>query len=667
MLFTAASNSEDFGPALTDSLPGSKLATFQSGALLSIILNKDANGFPSWWRTSLPPNLHDTPTPVYLPHHNTPLSLSHFSHEWERPPGVSLWVLRTVRSGYTVQFGRNPPCFVRVHLTVVSSASKASVLQQELSSLLLKGSNRGSTSVGPETRLFQQLLPFAKEGRWSMTHSGPVSSEPLPLHREVQDVDIEDYYVPDSSGRLVCHCRPEGCLFSNSGRLAVQEVPSVCFRRKCLPLKILLPGLGPEDVHKVHACCSSPFRAPPLGLQGIRVLHYLDDWLILAHSRELVSYHIRALGLRTNTKKSVLTPSRQTVFLGVHLYSVQMQASLAPARIFSFNACMARFKLGHHVSVSTCHRLLGLLAAASPVLPLRLLHMRPFLWWMRLLRIRSTGPATRLIREPHSCFHTLLIWRDPTLWNQNRCDSPLPHFYDGRINDRLGRSLQSQTGARFLSVFLALIHFLPLLRRNVKVRTDNMVVVSHINRQGGSRSRILNRLACRLFLWSQDKFLSLRAVRIPGVLNLAGHFLPGEWMLNRQTIAQIWDLFGVVEVELFASQESSQCSLWFSLNSPAPLGIDAFAHPWPNVRLYVFPQVKLIPAALCRVKESGVRLLLVAPFWPSQMWFSALIPLLYRPPWEIPIRQDLLSQLQGKIWHPRPEIWKLWVWPIQGH
>ncbi len=26
---------------------------------------------------------------------------------------------------------------------------------------------------------------------------------------------------------------------------------------------------------------------------------------------------------------------------------------------------------------------------------------------------------------------------------------------------------------------------------------------------------------------------------------------------------------------------------------------------------------------------------------------------------------DLLSQLQGRIWHPQPEIWKLWVLPIQ--
>ncbi len=142
---------------------------------------------------------------------------------------------------------------------------------------------------------------------------------------------------------------------------------------------------------------------------------------------------------------------------------------------------------------------------------------------------------------------------------------------------------------------------------------------------------------------------------------------PGEWMLNRQTVAQIWDLFGKAEVDLFASQESSQCPLWFSLSSSATLGIDAFAHPWPNMRLYAFPPVKLIPAVLCRVKVSGVCLLLIAPFWPSQTWFSELIPLLYWPPCEIPIRRDLLSQLQGRIWHPQPEIWKLWVWPIQGH
>ncbi len=86
---------------------------------------------------------------------------------------------------------------------------------------------------------------------------------------------------------------------------------------------------------------------------------------------------------------------------------------LAPARISNFTACLARFRLGHHVSVGTCRRLLGLMAAASPVLPPGLLHMRPFLWWMKELRLHPTVPATCLVRVSRSCSRPLLPWRDP--------------------------------------------------------------------------------------------------------------------------------------------------------------------------------------------------------------------------------------------------------------
>ncbi len=101
-----------------------------------------------------------------------------------------------------------------------------------------------------------------------------------------------------------------------------------------------------------------------------------------------------------------------------------------------------------------------------------------------------------------------------------------------------------------------------------------------------------------------------------------------------------------------------------------PSGRFTVAHPGQACA----PSSPLVPgqvpffegSSLCRVKVSSARLLLIAPFWPSQTWFSELTPLLYRPPWEIPIRWDLLSQLQGRIWHPQPELWKLGVWPIQG-
>ncbi len=184
------------------------------------------------------------------------------------------------------------------------------------------------------------------------------------------------------------------------------------YQYKVLPFGL---ALAPRTFTKCMDAALAPLR-----LQGIRVLNNLDDWLILAHSREPVSRHrdiilghIHSLGLRMNAKKSVLLPSQRTVFLGVRLDSVQMQARLAPARTPDLTACLARFKLGHHVSVGTCRRLLGLMAAASPVLPLGLLHMRPFLWWMKELRLHPTVPATRLIRVSRSCCRPLLMWRDP--------------------------------------------------------------------------------------------------------------------------------------------------------------------------------------------------------------------------------------------------------------
>ncbi len=189
------------------------------------------------------------------------------------------------------------------------------------------------------------------------------------------------------------------------------------FGEKAYQYKVLPFGLALAQ--RTFTKCMDAALAP-LRLQGIRVLNYLDDWLILAQSRELVSRHrdiilchIHSLGLRMNAKKSVLFPSQRTVFLGVHLDSVQMQARLAPVRISNFTACLARFKLDYHVSVSTCRRLLGLMAAASHVLPLGLLHMRPFLWWMKKLRLLPTIPATRLIRVSRSCSRPLLQWRDP--------------------------------------------------------------------------------------------------------------------------------------------------------------------------------------------------------------------------------------------------------------
>ncbi len=76
-------------------------------------------------------------------------------------------------------------------------------------------SNRGSTAVGPRTRVLQPLLPCSKERRRPEAHSGSAASEFFPLQREVQDADDENHHVSDPRRGLVCHYRPRMRIFTS--------------------------------------------------------------------------------------------------------------------------------------------------------------------------------------------------------------------------------------------------------------------------------------------------------------------------------------------------------------------------------------------------------------------------------------------------------------------
>jgi hypothetical protein len=365
-----------------------------------------------------------------------------------------------------------------------------------------------------------------------------------------------------------------------------------------------------------------------------------------------------------------------------------MQARMSPARIESILTEVGRVREGQSLTVKQFQRLLGLMAAASNVIPIGLLYMRPLQWWLRTKGFSPRGNPLRMIKVTRRCLRALDMWRQPWFLSQGlvlgapcrrvalATDASLTGWgavMSGRPAHGLwrGRRLAWHINRlEMLAVFRALKHFLPDLRgHHVLVRTDNTSVVSYINHQGGLRSRPLCRLAHQILVWAQGKLLSLRAVYIPGRLNVGADtlsrqgLLSGEWMLHTEVVEQIWRVFGQAQVDLFATQETAQCPLWYSLRHPAPLGLDAMVQAWPRLRLYAFPPIALLPGVLERVRRDGHRLLLVAPFWPGRVWFSDLIFLLDGSPWEIPVRRDLLSQAGGTLVHPCPELWKLWCGP----
>ncbi len=105
----------------------------------------------------------------------------------------------------------------------------------------------------------------------------------------------------------------------------------------------------------------------------------------------------------------------------------------------------------------------------------------------------------------------------------------------------------------------------------------------------------------------------------------------GEWRLHPESVRMIWTRYGRAEVDLFTTSKNAHCPLFFSL-SHSPLKGDALTSHWPAARLYAFPPINILPLVLCKIREEGASVILIAPNWPDQPWFPDLTELLVALP-----------------------------------
>ncbi len=123
---------------------------------------------------------------------------------------------------------------------------------------------------------------------------------------------------------------------------------------------------------------------------GIRILNYLDDWLVLTLSevellyhRSLLLSHLECLGLRVNLAKSALSPSQRISLLGTVFKSVQMRDAVTPESAPSIQRLVTSLATGASRPLKLFQRMLDLMGSTSPVLQLSLLPMRPLQRWLK--------------------------------------------------------------------------------------------------------------------------------------------------------------------------------------------------------------------------------------------------------------------------------------------
>ncbi len=571
---------------------------------------------------------------------------------WLALPSPSRWLLRTIRLGYAIQFARRPPKFRGIRFTSVKPAD-APVLRAEIAVLLAKDAIEPVPPADMRSGLFSPYFIVPKKG-------GGL--------RPILDLRVLNRALHKLPFKMLTQKRIFGCVRPLDWFAAI-DLKDAYFHVSILPrhrpflrfafegqayqYKVLPFGLSlsPRVFTKVVEAALVPLRE-----QGVRILNYLDDWLILAQSRrqlsahrDLVLKHLSLLGLRVNWEKSKLVPTQRISFLGMEFDSVNQTARLTQERAQSVLNCFKTLSGRMAVPLKLFQRLLGHMAAAAVTVPLGLLHMRPLQHWLygRIPRWAWKRGTYRVQITP-ACRKTFRPWSDPSFL---RAGVPLEQVsrhavvftdasstgwgatYNGHAVSGVwtGPQLHWHINClELLAVRLALSRLRGRLqRKDVLVRTDNTATVAYINRQGGLRSRRMSQLARHLLLWSQKHLRSLRAIHIPGVFNRAADelsraALPGEWRLHPQAVQLIWGRFGAAQVDLFASPETTHCQEFYSLTE-ATLGTDALAHSWPRgLRKYAFPPVSLLAQTLCKIREDEEQVLLVAPYWPNRTWFPEL-------------------------------------------
>ncbi|XP_038046762.1 uncharacterized protein LOC119720969 [Patiria miniata] len=386
------------------------------------------------------------------------------------------------------------------------------------------------------------------------------------------------------------------------------------------------------------------------------IFMYLDDWLIVGKSEGQTAQNLRdtytlttRLGFIINEKKSHLIPSQEITFLGAEIDLRRGIAVPTGERVTSLLKCVKLFLSVQVAPARAWLKLLGFMASLVDLVPWCRLRMRPLQMHLLAHYRPKTDPISLLVSIDDVIRPHLRWW----LLEQNiRCGRSFPRgdphviISTDASNEGWGASLPPRQAAgtwddntrslhinvlELQAVVNALHHFqADVVGRSVLIKTDNTTVVAYINKQGGTKSPQLCYRTWEMFQWLIRHKVDLCAIHIPGAENdiadslSRGKVVPTEWSLNRRIVHQIFSILGRPHIDLFASAVNTQLPVFCSrAHHPHAWASDALSIDWTNMFAFAFPPISILTKVIGKLERDRCKILLIAPFWPRQPWFSA--------------------------------------------
>ena len=376
------------------------------------------------------------------------------------------------------------------------------------------------------------------------------------------------------------------------------------FKDLCFRLSIV-----PQVFTKVFAAVSALAHS-----HGIRLLRYLDNWLVLASSEAEAKKNVQdllslchSLGIVINEEKSDLVPSQTANCLGMTIATGAARIFPSHARVEKFLSVAETFLYYVRFPRSALAGGFGIPGFAgetsSSQSPLNALSAVAFEDAL-VSRVGSSLPSCAFILGGEGGF--VLV------------DGGGPYSQGGSVRDtrsgstpvcsrmRLGwggahtssielsrmwseqEKLLHINLLKMKALFLALQSFQELVAgRRVTAMCDNSTVVAYVNKQGGTVSRFLCSLASQLLRWSESLNVHFDARYLPGQSNVLADLLSCrdqvigiEWSLHPQVAKDLLRRWGLPSIDLFATSLSAKLPLYCTL-VPDPQAVfeDVFHHP----------------------------------------------------------------------------------------
>ncbi len=233
---------------------------------------------------------------------------------WQAIPRVSEWVMGIIKRGYSLQFARRPPRFSGVVSTSVQGEN-ARVLRSEVMTLLEKGAIEMVSPALSESGFYSRyfLVPKKDGGLRPILDLRRLNHalmrrlfRMITLKQILSQIRTEDWFCSLDLKDAYFHIQTA----PHHRRFLRFAFEGVAYQYTVLPFGL---SLAPRTFTKCMDAALSPLRQ-----MGIRILNYLDDWLILAQSevellshRTLILSHLERLGAQGQFRQK-RTVSQQT-------------------------------------------------------------------------------------------------------------------------------------------------------------------------------------------------------------------------------------------------------------------------------------------------------------------------------------------------------------------